>query len=151
MSSKIFQLINIVMNNKTILITGGTGSFGNAFVDVVLKKYKPSKLIIFSRDELKQYEMQKKYPEKKYKNLRFFIGDIRDKERLLMALRGVDIVVHAAALKQVPAAEYNPIEAIKTNIIGSENVATASIERNVKKVIALSTDKAANIQCFIRR
>ena len=132
------------MNNKTILITGGTGSFGNAFVDVVLKKYKPSKLIIFSRDELKQYEMQKKYPEKKYKNLRFFIGDIRDKERLLMALRGVDIVVHAAALKQVPAAEYNPIEAIKTNIIGSENVATASIERNVKKVIALSTDKAAN-------
>ena len=132
------------MNNKSILITGGTGSFGNAFVAHVLKKYKPKKLIIFSRDELKQYEMLKKYPEKKYPNLRFFLGDVRDKERLLMALSGVDIVIHAAALKQVPAAEYNPIEAIKTNIIGAQNITTASIERKVKKVIALSTDKAAN-------
>lgn len=132
------------MNNKTILITGGTGSFGNCFVEYVLKNFKPKKLIIFSRDELKQFEMQKKFNINKHRCLRFFIGDIRDKDRLMMAFRDVDIVIHAAALKQVPAAEYNPMEAVKTNIIGAENIINASIERGVKKVLALSTDKAAN-------
>ena len=128
--------------NKTILITGGTGSFGNKFLEqILLKKINFKKIIIFSRDELKQSQMQKKYDKYK-KKIRYFIGDIRDKDRLLSAFENVDIVVHAAALKQVPAAEYNPIEFIKTNILGAQNIIEASLEKNVKKVIALSTDKA---------
>ena len=133
-----------MFNNKSILITGGTGSFGNKFVEIVLKKFQPKKLIILSRDEYKQYIMKNKFNEKKFSCLRFLLGDVRDKERLAQAFRGVDYVVHAAALKQVPAAEYNPMEFVKTNINGAENVVMASIENKVKKVIALSTDKAAN-------
>ena len=133
-----------MFNNKSILITGGTGSFGNEFVETILKKYKKlKKLIIFSRDELKQSEMSKKYSEKKYKFIRYFLGDIRDKDRLQSALEGVDYVIHAAALKQVPRAEYNPFEYIKTNIIGAQNLIELCIEKKVKKVVALSTDKAA--------
>tara|TARA_B100001057_G_scaffold498078_1_gene604022 strand:- start:259 stop:1239 length:981 start_codon:yes stop_codon:yes gene_type:complete len=133
-----------MLNNKSVLITGGTGSFGKKFVEIVLKKYpKIKKMVIFSRDELKQYEMQQLYPSKKYPNLRFFIGDIRDKDRLKSALNGVDYVIHAAALKQVPAAEYNPFEFINTNVIGANNLIQACMSQNVKKVIALSTDKAA--------
>lgn len=128
--------------NKTILITGGTGSFGCKFLEqILLKKINFKKIIIFSRDELKQSQMQKKYDKFK-KKIRYFIGDIRDKDRLLSAFENVDIVVHAAALKQVPAAEYNPIEFIKTNILGAQNIIEASLEKKVKKVIALSTDKA---------
>lgn len=132
------------MNNKTILITGGTGSFGKKFISTVLKRHTPKKIIIYSRDELKQFEMQN---NAEYSNpgvlMRYFIGDVRDKERLIRAMEGVDIVVHAAALKQVPAAEYNPFEAVKTNIMGGQNVIDACFESGVKKVIALSTDKAA--------
>ena len=132
------------MDGKTILITGGTGSFGKKFVETVLKKFTPHKIIIYSRDELKQFEMQQDSRFKKDGVLmRYFIGDVRDKERLIRAMVGVDYVVHAAALKQVPAAEYNPFEAVKTNIIGGQNVIDACFESNVKKVIALSTDKAA--------
>lgn len=127
--------------DKVILITGGTGSFGQQFVEVVLKKYKPKKLIIFSRDELKQFEMRKRFDDPR---LRYFIGDVRDRDRLHRAFHGVDIVVHAAALKQVPALEYNPFEAVKTNILGAENIINAAIDNKIKKVIALSTDKAAN-------
>lgn len=130
-------------NNKSILITGGTGSFGQEFVEVVLKNFKPKKLIVFSRDELKQYEMQQRWPIDELP-IRYFLGDVRDYKRLKMAMKNVDIVVHAAALKQVPAAEYNPFEAVKTNIIGAQNVIDASIENNVNKIIALSTDKAAS-------
>lgn len=130
-----------IFKNKVILITGGTGSFGKKFVEIVLKKHKPKKIIIFSRDEMKQYEMRKKF---NHKNIRYFIGDIRDPERLHRAFNGVDIVVHAAALKIVPTAEYNPFEVVKTNVIGAENVINVAIDNNVKKVIALSTDKAAN-------
>ena len=133
------------LNNKTILITGGTGSFGKSFIEQIIKKHKGiKKLIIFSRDELKQFNLSKKYSDEKYKFLRFFIGDVRDYKRLDWALKEVDIVIHAAALKQVPAAEYNPIEAIKTNILGAQNVIEASLNNNVKKVIALSTDKASS-------
>ena len=128
--------------NKNILITGGTGSFGNKFVEMMLKKYKPRKLIIFSRDELKQHEMAQKFAGEK--TLRFFIGDVRDKERLYRAFKDVDVVVHAAALKQVPACEYNPIEAVKTNILGAQNVIEAAIDCDVEKVMAISTDKAVN-------
>lgn len=131
-----------MFNNKVILVTGGTGSFGKKFISVLLSRYKPKKVIIYSRDELKQYEMQQQL--KGYKNIRFFIGDVRDKDRLLMAFHGVDFVLHAAALKQVPAMEYNPAEAIKTNTIGAMNIIDAAIERKVKKVVALSTDKACN-------
>lgn len=132
-----------MLNNKVVLVTGGTGSFGHHFVDYVLKHYKPKKIIIYSRDEYKQFLMANSY--KKYeKVLRFFIGDVRDKDRLYMALNGVDYVIHAAALKQVPACEYNPNEAIKTNINGAMNVINACLECNVKKVVALSTDKAVN-------
>ena len=132
-----------MLNGKTILITGGTGSFGHHFVDYVLKHYEPKKIIIYSRDEYKQFLMANNY--KKYESiLRFFIGDVRDCERLKRALHGVDYVIHAAALKQVPACEYNPNEAIKTNINGAINVIDACLERNVKKVVALSTDKAVN-------
>ncbi len=133
-----------MFNNKSILITGGTGSFGNEFVSSLIKNYKKiKKLIIFSRDELKQQEMSKKFSEEKYKFLRYFLGDIRDKNRLMSALNGVDFVVHAAALKQVPKAEYNPFEYIKTNILGAQNLIEGCIEKKVTKVIALSTDKAA--------
>ncbi len=133
-----------MLNNKSVLITGGTGSFGNQFVSQILKKYKKMKrLIIFSRDELKQHEMSKIFSEKKYKFLRYFLGDIRDKDRLFNALNGVDYVIHAAALKQVPKAEYNPFEYIKTNIIGAQNLIEGCLEKKIKKLIALSTDKAA--------
>jgi len=133
-----------MFNNKSILITGGTGSFGKNFVKLLLKKYKPEKIIIYSRDEMKQYEMSQIFSNKKYPCIRYFLGDVRDRDRLEQALRGVNFVVHAAALKQVPAAEYNPIECIKTNINGAENVILASLRNKVSKVIALSTDKAAN-------
>lgn len=131
-----------MFNDKTILITGGTGSFGNAFLSSLLKKFNPRKVIIFSRDEMKQWQMAEKY--KKEERIRFFLGDVRDKDRLFRALHNVDYVVHAAALKIVPSAEYNPFEYIKTNIFGSMNVIDACIEKGVKKVIALSTDKACN-------
>ena len=133
-----------MINGKSILITGGTGSFGKKFVEIVLKEYEPKKLIIFSRDELKQFEMAQTFSKEKYQCMRYFIGDVRDKERLFRAFHDVDIVIHAAALKQVPAAEYNPFEAVKTNIIGAQNVINVAIDQGVKKVIALSTDKAAN-------
>jgi UDP-N-acetylglucosamine 4,6-dehydratase len=132
-----------VFNNKTVLITGGTGSFGKKFCQIVLEKHPDiNRLIVFSRDELKQYEMAQQFNN--HPKLRFFIGDVRDKERLYRAMDGVDYVVHAAALKQVPAAEYNPIEAIKTNIGGAENIVNVAIDRGINKVIALSTDKACN-------
>ncbi len=134
-----------MLNNKKILITGGTGSFGKEFVKAIFKKYpKVKKVVIFSRDELKQSEMSQIYKGKKFENIRFFLGDVRDKERLIRASRDMDIIVHAAALKQVPVAEYNPMEFIKTNIIGASNIIEAAITCNVKKVIALSTDKAAS-------
>lgn len=133
-----------MLNGKSILVTGGTGSFGNHFVEYVLKHYSPKKIIIYSRDEYKQFVMANKYKE--YKDiLRFFIGDVRDKERLKRALKGVDYVIHAAAMKQVPACEYNPIEAVKTNINGAMNVVDAVLDSNsVQRVVALSTDKAVN-------
>lgn len=132
------------LDGARILITGGTGSFGKRFVKRALGSFRPKSLIIFSRDELKQFEMRQQYPIADYPNLRMFVGDVRDRDRLYRALDGVDIVVHAAALKQVPTAEYNPLEAIKTNIMGAANLIDAAIDRNVKKVIALSSDKAAN-------
>lgn len=132
-----------MLNNKAILVTGGTGSFGKAFTRYVLEHYEPRKIIIYSRDEFKQFIMQNEFKQYSDK-LRFFIGDVRDKERLKRALEGVDYVVHAAALKQVPACEYNPAEAIKTNINGAQNVIDACLDTNVKKVVALSTDKAVN-------
>ena len=130
-----------MFDGQTILITGGTGSFGKKYTETLLNRYKPKKIIIFSRDELKQFEMQQVYNAE---CMRYFIGDVRDKERLLQACKGVDYIIHAAAMKQVPAAEYNPTECIKTNIDGAENVIRAAIDNGVKKVIALSTDKAAN-------
>jgi UDP-N-acetylglucosamine 4,6-dehydratase/5-epimerase len=130
-----------MFNNKSILITGGTGSFGKEYVKTLLEHYKPKRLIVYSRDELKQFEMEKVFSED---CMRYFIGDVRDRDRLMQAMNGVDYVIHAAALKQVPAAEYNPMECIKTNIHGAENVIHAALEKNVEKVIALSTDKAAN-------
>ena len=130
-----------MFNNKTILITGGTGSFGTRFIKTTLKKYKPKKIIIYSRDELKQFNMQQEISSDK---LRFFLGDIRDEERLLRACRGVDVLIHAAALKQVNAAEYNPDEYIKTNINGAQNIINVAISCKIKKVLALSTDKASN-------
>ncbi|OGW47589.1 MAG: UDP-N-acetylglucosamine 4,6-dehydratase (inverting) [Nitrospirae bacterium RBG_13_41_22] len=133
-----------MLNDKNILITGGTGSFGKKFVQIVLEQYKPKKLIVFSRDELKQFEMSQRWGVKKYPFLQYVLGDVRDKERLFRVFHGVNYVIHAAALKQVPAAEHNPSEYIKTNIIGSMNVIDAAISNNVKKVIGLSTDKACN-------
>ena len=131
-------------NNKTVLVTGGTGSFGKTFIRTILSKANPKKIIIYSRDELKQYEMQTNPKFSKYeKKLRYFIGDVRDKTRLKSAVDGIDIVIHAAALKQVPAAEYNPFEAIKTNVHGAQNLIEVCLDSNVKSVIALSTDKAA--------
>ena len=131
-----------MLNDKTILVTGGTGSFGKKFIEEVLAKYSPQKVIIYSRDELKQFDMQNSDQFKAEDRLRFFIGDVRDLPRLTMAMNGVDIVIHAAALKQVPACEYNPFEAIKTNIYGAQNVIDAAIANGVEKVVALSTDKA---------
>lgn len=130
-----------MFNNASLMITGGTGSFGKQYVKTLLERYKPRKIIVFSRDELKQYEMEQDYNAA---CMRYFIGDVRDRDRLVQAMNGVDYVIHAAALKQVPAAEYNPMECIKTNIHGAENVIQAALANNVKKVIALSTDKAAN-------
>jgi len=129
------------LRNKTVLVTGGTGSFGRTFVDIVLAECEPKKVIVFSRDELKQFEMAQHIADDR---IRFFLGDVRDLERLARAFKGVDIVVHAAALKQIPAAEYNPFEAIKTNVLGAENVISAAEDAGVEKVIALSTDKAAS-------
>lgn len=134
----------IDLNDRVVMVTGGTGSFGKHFVRLVIERYKPKKLIIFSRDELKQYEMAQAFPQERYPFMRFFIGDVRNADRLEMAMRDVDYVIHAAALKQVPIAEYNPFECIATNVIGAENVVQAAIRRGVKRVIALSTDKAAN-------
>jgi UDP-N-acetylglucosamine 4,6-dehydratase/5-epimerase len=132
------------LNNQSILVTGGTGSFGKKFVQTILNRFPDVKrLIIYSRDELKQFEMAQVFPHSKYKAIRYFIGDVRDAERMRRACEGVDIIVHAAALKQVPAAEYNPMECIKTNIFGAENVINAALDCGVKKVVALSTDKAA--------
>lgn len=133
-----------MFDDKVVLLTGGTGSFGKRFASAVLDRYNVRKLIIFSRDELKQYEMRTQFPETRYEAIRYFIGDVRDRDRLARAFDGVDIVVHAAALKHVPACEYNPIEAVKTNVLGAANIIDAAIDANVKKVIALSTDKAAN-------
>ena len=133
-----------MLNNKNILITGGTGSFGKKMIQIVLSEFKPKRLIIFSRDELKQFEMAQKWSLSKYPCLEYVLGDVRDKERLTRVFSGVDYVIHAAALKQVPAAERNPEEYIKTNVIGAMNIIDAAIQNNVKKVIALSTDKACN-------
>ena len=132
------------MNNKNILITGGTGSFGKEFIFQVYRKYKPKKVIVYSRDEFKQFELSKIFNKSQYKGLRFFIGDIRDEKRLNSALKNIDYVIHAAAMKQVPISEYNPQECIKTNILGAQNLIDCCIANKVKKVIALSTDKAAN-------
>jgi UDP-N-acetylglucosamine 4,6-dehydratase/5-epimerase len=132
-----------MFDNKIILITGGTGSFGKKFIKMVLNRFKPAKIIVYSRDELKQFEMQQYWPDDGKCPMRYFIGDVRDLDRLNMAMKGVDIVIHAAALKHVPATEYNPFEAVKTNVLGSQNVIDAAFKNDVKKVIALSTDKAA--------
>lgn len=132
------------LTGKTVLITGGTGSFGKKFTEIVLKKHKPKKLVIFSRDEFKQSEMAKVFSEEKYPCIRYFLGDIRDRYRLFHAFEEVDYVIHAAALKQVTALEYNPMEAVKTNVLGADNIIDAAIDAGVKKVIALSTDKAVN-------
>jgi UDP-N-acetylglucosamine 4,6-dehydratase len=130
-----------VFNGKSILITGGTGSFGKQYVKTILERYQPKRLVVYSRDELKQFEMQQTFDAEP---MRYFIGDVRDEHRLVQAMQGIDFVIHAAALKQVPAAEYNPMECIKTNVHGAQNVINAAIEAGVEKVIALSTDKAAN-------
>src|SRR3990167_280866 len=133
-----------MLNNLSILITGCTGSFGKAFVETVLEKYPDvRRLVIFSRDELKQFEMAQKFPVSKYPALRYFIGDVRDSDRLRRAMEGINVVIHAAALKQVPAAEYNPFECIKTNVLGAQNVIEACLDMGVRRVVALSTDKAA--------
>ena len=138
------ELKSSLLADQVVLITGGTGSFGKQFVETVLREDTPRKLIIFSRDELKQSDMRQIFSEQKYPCMRYFIGDVRDKDRLYRAMDGVDVVIHAAALKQVPTAEYNPIEVIKTNVMGAANLIDAAIDRNVQQVIALSTDKAAN-------
>jgi UDP-N-acetylglucosamine 4,6-dehydratase len=136
--------MSLNLNNQSILVTGGTGSFGKKFIETVLKKFpEVKKVVVYSRDELKQFEMSQIFPIAKYKAMRYFIGDVRDAERFKRACEGIDIIVHAAALKQVPAAEYNPMECIKTNIFGAENVINAALDCGVKKVVALSTDKAA--------
>ena len=132
-----------MLNNKSVLITGGTGSFGKKFVETILRDYpQVKKIIIYSRDELKQFELKQKYPENKYRQMRYFIGDVRDLERLTRACEGVDVIIHAAAIKQVDTAEYNPEECIKTNVHGAQNVIKAALANNVHDVVALSTDKA---------
>lgn len=128
----------------TVLVTGGTGSFGQKFIQVLMENHPPRRLIVFSRDELKQHEMRSRYPDSENSPMRYFIGDVRDKDRLHRAFQGVDIVVHAAAMKQVPTAEYNPLEAIKTNVMGSANVIDVAIDRGVRQIIFISTDKAVN-------
>ena len=132
------------LDDKSILVTGGTGSFGKAFVRTVLERFKPRRLVIYSRDELKQFEMQQVFSPEEHPCMRYFLGDVRDRDRLMLALRNIDIVVHAAALKQVPAAEYNPTECVHTNILGAENLVMACITQKVERLIALSTDKACN-------
>ena len=132
------------LNGKSILITGGTGSFGKMLVRIITENWTPRRLVIFSRDELKQYEMAQEFPMEKHEYLRYFIGDVRDQARLEMAMRDIDFVIHAAALKHVPIAEYNPMECVKTNIMGAENVVNACIRSGVQRVVALSTDKAAS-------
>lgn len=143
-----FSPKSLDLDGKVILVTGGTGSFGRRFIETVLRRYDPRKVIVYSRDELKQSDMQielrEQFDDKTISKMRFFLGDVRDRERLTLALRGVDIVIHAAALKQVPAAEYNPSECIHTNVLGAENVVWASLTNHVKQVVALSTDKACN-------
>ena len=139
-----FDQNSIDLSGKTVLITGGTGSFGRAFVKTVLDRFTPKKLIAFSRDEVKQYEMAQRFPVSDDGSMRYFIGDVRDGDRLEMAMRDVDYVIHAAALKQVPTAEYNPFECIHTNVLGAENVVKAALRTGVSKVIALSSDKACN-------
>ena len=139
------QLENRLMfTDKTLLITGGTGSFGKKCLEILARDYKPKKIIIFSRDELKQFEMSQAFSGEQYKCVRYFLGDVRDKERLYRAFKGVDYIIHAAALKQVPAAEYNPTECIRTNIVGAENIVNVAADMGVKKVVALSTDKAVS-------
>ena len=135
---------SLSLDGRSVLVTGGTGSFGHKFVEMVLARYKPKRLAIYSRDELKQYEMQQKFNPNEHRCLRYFLGDVRDLDRLKMALRGIDTVIHAAALKQVPAAEYNPTECIHTNVLGAENLVMACITEGVKRLVALSTDKACN-------
>lgn len=133
-----------MLNGKSILITGGTGSFGRKFTETVLREFpRVNRLVIFSRDEMKQFEMEQDFPRNKYPQIRYFIGDVRDPQRIHRAIEGIDIVIHAAALKQVPAAEYNPFECIKTNVLGAQNVIDACLDADVKQVVALSTDKAA--------
>lgn len=144
MGPRSFREPRMPLDGKTILVTGGTGSFGRALTRLICQEYKPKKLIIFSRDELKQYEMAQEFSPTDWPFLRYFIGDVRDEARLDQAMRDVDIVIHAAALKHVPIAEYNPFECIKTNVMGAENVVRAAIKRGVRHVCALSTDKAAN-------
>jgi UDP-N-acetylglucosamine 4,6-dehydratase len=136
--------VDDLINGKNILITGGTGTFGHKITEIILNNYNPNKLIIFSRDEFKQYNMKQIFPENKYTNIRYFIGDVRDYERLLTATKNVDLIFHAAAMKQVDTIEYNPLEAIKTNIYGTENLIKAAIVNNVKKVIGVSTDKCVS-------
>ena len=136
------ERLNVMLNNKVVLITGGTGSFGKKFIEVILRDYpRVKKIIIYSRDELKQYELRLKYPNEQYPQLRFFIGDVRDLERLTRACEGVDVIIHAAAIKQVDTAEYNPEECIKTNVHGAQNVIKAALACGVHDVVALSTDK----------
>lgn len=143
-SNQSLRIYTTMLNKKSILITGGTGSFGKAFIKTVLERFPDVKrLVVFSRDELKQFEMAQQFPGEKYPAIRYFIGDIRDEGRLRRALEGIDIVVHAAALKQVPAAEYNPFECIKTNVLGAQNLIEACLDSKVQRVVALSTDKAA--------
>ena len=144
-----YRKTQTIIKNKSILITGGTGSFGQKFVEFALKNLSPKKLVIFSRDELKQFDMAARFQEQKYPCLRYFIGDVRDRNRLMRALSGIEIVVHASAMKQIVAAEYNPTECIATNVIGAQNVIDAAIENGVSKVIAPSTDKAANLSIFM--
>ncbi len=144
MLNKLKNSVAELINDKVIFITGGTGSFGNELTEVLLTYYSPKKIIIFSRDEFKQYTMKQKFPESKYPQIRYFVGDVRDYDRLLMATRGVDVLFHAAAMKQVDTIEYNPLEAIKTNIHGTENIVTVSIMNNIKKVIGISTDKCVS-------
>ena len=143
-----FAPTSLDLDGKVILVTGGTGSFGRRFVETVLTRANPRKLIVYSRDELKQSEMQldlsERFPAERLASLRFFLGDVRDRERLMLATRGAEVVIHAAALKQVPAAEYNPSECIHTNVLGAENVVWACLSNGVKSVVALSTDKACN-------
>jgi UDP-N-acetylglucosamine 4,6-dehydratase len=140
----LFDEVSNLINNNTILITGGTGTFGHKITEMLLTKYTPKKVIIFSRDEFKQFNMKQIFPENKYNNIRYFIGDVRDYDRLIMATKNVDIIFHAAAMKQVDTIEYNPLEAIKTNIYGTENIIKASIFNKVKKVIGVSTDKCVS-------